>query len=132
MSGEVRIKDVRAVCYLGGMFDMKNSHLELQVLEGAMGADVGESFGELLGRGVGGKGFYWVGSGRADSFRYRIQIIRISSQNSDGKISMRWMCENSTYACAAGRSLCRKAVNASMGMARLLWELTAPMSIARP
>ena len=87
---------------------MENGYFELQVLEGAVGADFRESFGELLGRGVGRKGFYRVGSGRPQSYSYCIQVFRIPSQNSDGEISMRWMGEYSTYTCTAGRSLRRE------------------------
>ena len=32
------------------MFDMENGYFELQALEGAVGADVRGSFGELVGR----------------------------------------------------------------------------------
>ena len=67
---------------------MKNSYFELQVLEGVVGADVRECLGELLGRGVRRKGFYWVGSGRAESFSYRVQVFRIPSQNSDSEVSL--------------------------------------------
>lgn len=70
---------------------MENSYFELQVLERAVGADVRESFGEFLGRGVCGEGFYWVGSGGAESFSYCIQVFRIPSQNGDSEISMRWV-----------------------------------------
>ena len=100
---------------------MENGHFEFQIFEGAVGTEIRESFGELLGRGVGWEGFYWVGSGRAKSFSYRVQAIRIPSQNGDSKISIRGVCEYSTYACAACRSLTRSFVNASFRTMRLLW-----------
>lgn len=100
------------------MLDMKDGYFELQVLEGCMGADVRERFGELLGRGIGRKGFYWVGSERAKSFSHRVQVLRVPSQDSDGEIAMSWVCEHSTYAGAAGWSLKRKGVNASIRIAR--------------
>ena len=110
---------------------MENSYFEFQVVESAVGADVRESFGKLLGRGVARKCFYWIGSGRTESSRYCVQIIRVSSQNSDGKVSMGWMCEYSTYACAAGRSLCE--IDQCIDQDGEATEyLTAPMSIARP
>lgn len=99
---------------------MENGYFELQALEGAVGVDVRESFGELFGRSVGWEGFYWVGSRRAECFSYRIQVVRIPSQNSDGEISMGWMGKYSTYTCTAGRSLRRDVVNTSIKMARRL------------
>lgn len=91
---------------------MEHGDLKLQVFEGAVRADLRESFGELLGRGVGREGFYWIGSRRAECFGYGLQIVRIASQESDGKVSVRWVCEYSTYACATSRSLRRNPVNA--------------------
>ena len=70
---------------------MEDGHFELQLFGGAAGADGSKSFGELLRRGVGGESFHWVGSGRAESLVYRVEIVRVPSQNSNGKISLRWM-----------------------------------------
>ena len=49
------------------MFDVKYRYFKLQVLKGAVGADIRESSGELFGRGVGRERFYWIGSGQAKS-----------------------------------------------------------------
>ena len=70
---------------------MEDGHFELQLFEGAVGADGSKSFGELLRSGVGGESFHWVGSGRAESLGYRVEVVRVPSQNSNGKISKRWM-----------------------------------------
>ena len=70
---------------------MEDGHFELQPLERAVGANVGEGFGELLRRCAGGESFYCVGSGGAESPSYRIKVVRILSQHSDGKIAMRWV-----------------------------------------
>ena len=67
---------------------MEDGYFELQPFEGAVGANVGEGFGELLRRCIRGESFYWVGSGRAEPPSNRIKVIRIPSQDSDGKISM--------------------------------------------
>lgn len=63
-SGEARESKLGPY-YLGGVFDMENGYFEFQVFKGAVGADVRESGGELLGRSVRREGFYWVWSGRA-------------------------------------------------------------------
>ncbi len=90
------------------MFDMEDGHFELQACKGVMGADVRESLREFLWRGVGGESFYWIRSGGAESLGYRIQVVRIPSENRYCKVSMRWVCEYSTDAFAASRSLVRK------------------------
>ena len=78
-------------CYLRSVLDMEDGHFELQPLERAVGANVGEGFGELLRRCVRGESLYCVGSGGAESHSYRIKVVRIPSQHSDGKIAMRWV-----------------------------------------
>lgn len=102
------------------MLDVEDGYFELQVLEGAVGMYIRESFGELLRRCVCGKSVYRVGSGRAESFSYCVLIVPISSQNSEGEIFMGCVGEYSTDTCAACRSLKVAFVYACIRMARRL------------
>ena len=122
-----RKKGSKAYCYLGSVFDMEDSDFELQIFEGAVLADVREGGREFLGRGVGGESFYGVGSGGAKFLGYRVQVFRIPSQDGDGKISVRRVCEDSTDTSSTGGTLMRRAVNAFLSMARLLRGQYSPL-----
>lgn len=79
---------VRPVYYFRSVFDMEDGHFESQLSQEAVGAEVRESFGELLWRGVCGESFYWVGCGL---FPSRMKNFRVPSQHGDGQISLRWV-----------------------------------------
>ena len=100
---------------------MEDSDFELQIFEGAVLADVRESSREFLGRGIGRESFYGVRSRGAKCLGCCIQIFRVPSQDGNGKISVRRVCEDSTDTSPTGGTLMRRSVNAFLSMARLPW-----------